>query len=57
MTLLELSAQYEAAAVPLRQRLSGQVCVFAGNSGVGKSSILNGIDPTLVLPTGEIRRY
>ena len=39
---------------PLRKRLSGQVCVFAGNSGVGKSSILNGIDPTLELTTGEI---
>lgn len=39
---------------PLRSRLAGQVCVFAGNSGVGKSSILNGIDPTLALDTGEI---
>lgn len=39
---------------PLRRRLAGQVCVFAGNSGVGKSSILNGIDPTLELSTGEI---
>ena len=39
---------------PLRRRLAGQICVFAGNSGVGKSSILNGIDPTLELSTGEI---
>lgn len=39
---------------PLRRRLAGQVCVFAGNSGVGKSSILNGIDPSLKLQTGEI---
>jgi len=39
---------------PLRQRLAGQICVFAGNSGVGKSSILNGIDPSLALSTGEI---
>lgn len=38
----------------LRRRLAGQVCVFAGNSGVGKSSILNGIDPSLELTTGEI---
>lgn len=38
----------------LRQRLAGQTCVFAGNSGVGKSSILNAIDPTLDLSTGEI---
>lgn len=40
--------------LPLRQRLAGQTCVFAGNSGVGKSSILNAIDPTLDLSTGEI---
>lgn len=39
---------------PLRARLAGQTCVFAGNSGVGKSSILNAIDPTLELLTGEI---
>lgn len=39
---------------PLRHRLAGQTCVFAGNSGVGKSSILNVIDPTLELSTGEI---
>lgn len=39
---------------PLRHRLAGQICVFAGNSGVGKSSILNGIDPSLELSTGEI---
>lgn len=38
----------------LRSRLAGQTCVFAGNSGVGKSSILNAIDPTLELSTGEI---
>lgn len=38
----------------LRRRLAGQVSVFAGNSGVGKSSLLNALDPTLSLSTGEI---
>ncbi len=38
----------------LRKRLAGHVSVFSGNSGVGKSSILNAIDPSLVLETGEI---
>lgn len=38
----------------LRKRLAGKISVFAGNSGVGKSSILNGIDPNLQLSTGEI---
>lgn len=39
---------------PLRDRLVGCVSVFTGNSGVGKSSILNGLYPSLVLETGEI---
>ncbi len=49
-----VSAKDPASLAPLRQRLAGQISVFAGNSGVGKSSILNGIDPSLQLPTGEI---
>lgn len=49
-----VSAKDPATLEPLRQRLAGQVCVFAGNSGVGKSSILNSIDPSLDLTTGEI---
>lgn len=49
-----VSANDPQSLIPLRRRLSGQICVFAGNSGVGKSSILNGIDPTLELSTGEI---
>ena len=49
-----VSANDPQSLIPLRQRLAGQICVFAGNSGVGKSSILNGIDPTLELSTGEI---
>ncbi|MBQ9860241.1 MAG: ribosome small subunit-dependent GTPase A [Clostridia bacterium] len=49
-----VSATDPDSLIPLRKRLAGQVSVFAGNSGVGKSSILNAIDPTLVLPTGEI---
>lgn len=49
-----VSANDPQSLIPLRRRLAGQICVFAGNSGVGKSSILNGIDPTLELSTGEI---
>lgn len=49
-----VSATDAQSVEPLRQRLAGQICAFAGNSGVGKSSILNVIDPTLDLSTGEI---
>lgn len=49
-----VTANDTATLVPLRKRLAGQISVFAGNSGVGKSSILNGIDPSLQLDTGEI---
>ena len=49
-----VSAKDVDSLEPLRNRLAGQVSVFAGNSGVGKSSILNGIDPSLQLDTGEI---
>lgn len=38
----------------LRQELSGCVSVFAGQSGVGKSSILNAINPDFKLDTAEI---
>ena len=49
-----VSATDPDSLIPLRKRLAGQISVFAGNSGVGKSSILNAIDPTLELSTGEI---
>ncbi len=51
-----VSVRQPQSLEPLRQRLAGQVCVFSGNSGVGKSSILNGLEPGLVLETGDISR-
>ncbi|MDQ6420825.1 ribosome small subunit-dependent GTPase A [Paenibacillus sp. LHD-117] len=38
----------------LRARLRGHLAVFAGQSGVGKSSLLNAIVPGLTLETNEI---
>lgn len=38
----------------LREGLAGKIVVFAGNSGVGKSSLLNAMYPALSLATGEI---
>lgn len=38
----------------VKKRLCGGINVFTGNSGVGKSSLLNIIDPQIGLKTGEI---
>lgn len=38
----------------VKSLLKGKVTAFTGNSGVGKSSLLNCIDPRLALETGEI---
>jgi ribosome biogenesis GTPase len=38
----------------LRETLRGKLSVFAGHSGVGKSSLLNALDPALDLTTNEV---
>lgn len=38
----------------VKSLLKGKVTAFTGNSGVGKSSLLNRINPRLALETGEI---
>jgi ribosome biogenesis GTPase len=40
----------------LNNELSGSTSVFAGQSGVGKSTLLNAIDPGIKLAVGEISR-
>ena len=39
---------------PLRRLLAGRETVIAGQSGVGKSSLLNALDPQLNLQTGTV---
>ena len=38
----------------LREALAGKICCFTGNSGVGKSSLLNALRPGLAIPTAQI---
>ncbi len=48
------SAETGEGVEHLRERIKGKLVAFTGNSGVGKSSILNRLCPGLNLPTGEV---
>jgi len=48
------SAETGEGVEDLRQLIRGKLVAFTGNSGVGKSSILNRLCPELALPTGEV---
>lgn len=52
--LLMVSAHEGQGIDELRQLLANRVTVFAGPSGVGKSSLLNAVDSKLSLATGKI---
>ncbi len=52
--VLRTSAETGEGIEELRGLLRGKVCAFTGNSGVGKSSILNRMAPGLRLPTAEV---
>jgi len=41
----------------LRNHLAGQTSLFSGNSGVGKSALINAIDSNLQIKTAEISGY
>ena len=48
------SAETGEGVEQLRQQINGKLTAFTGNSGVGKSSVLNRLCPELALPTGEV---
>ncbi len=52
--VIEVSAKTGQGLEELRKTLSGRVSVFSGPSGVGKSSLLNALQPGLNLMTGEV---
>ncbi len=52
--VVQTSAETGLGVEELRQLLQGKFAAFTGNSGVGKSSILNALDPELKLPVGEV---
>ncbi len=49
-----VSAKDNAGIDLLKSEMQNCVCAFSGNSGVGKSSILNALFPNLQLKTGEV---
>ena len=53
---LEVSARSGEGLDELKQLLKGKFTCFAGQSAVGKSTLLNAISPALKLETGEMSR-
>lgn len=54
LELFPTSALFGTGVRALRERLHDSVTVFAGHSGVGKSSLLNALEPELRLETGRV---
>ena len=52
--VIRTSAETGEGVAELRALLEGKLTAFTGNSGVGKSSILNRLSPELHLETGEV---
>ena len=54
---IETSAADSTGIDELRQMFAGKVSVLAGLSGVGKSSLINAMEPTLQARVGDISDY
>ncbi len=54
---IECSVEKNINIDRIKKELQGKVTLLAGNSGVGKSSLINQIEPGLKLKTGEISAY
>jgi ribosome biogenesis GTPase / thiamine phosphate phosphatase len=53
-TTIQTSAATGEGIEALSNAIAGKTVVFTGNSGVGKSSILNALDSNLSIQTGEV---
>ncbi len=53
-SVIRASAETGEGVEELRELIRGKLKAFTGNSGVGKSSILNRLCPELALATGEV---
>ena len=54
--VLRVSAVSGQGLDALREAIRGKLSAFTGNSGVGKSSVLNALLPSLALPVGEVSK-
>lgn len=54
---IKVSAKEGVGINELKNELKDRISVFTGNSGVGKSTLINKLDPALNLKTAEISDY
>ncbi|MCF6182633.1 ribosome small subunit-dependent GTPase A [Lutibacter sp.] len=55
-TCLRISATQKTNIEAIKKIMKGKTTMFSGHSGVGKSTLINAIEPTLNLKVGEISR-
>ncbi len=53
-TCIEVSATENKNVVTVKELMEDKTCMFVGHSGVGKSTLVNAIEPNLNLKTQEI---